>query len=83
MLKVKILKRVCFLLLILVLAYVPVLYGVLSWWPHGRWGRIVSGPIAIIADAGLVCAAARRSKWWLLALVAPLFGIMVLLSRGV
>jgi hypothetical protein len=72
------------LVIILALGYLPVLYGTLAWWPHNRWARILSGPVAVVAGAALAGAAASRfSKWWLLALLAPLFGIIVLLTASV
>ena len=73
-----------FLVGILVLSYLPVLYGTLAWWPHNRWARIISGPIAVVLSAILVgMAASRFSKWWLLAFIAPLFGVLILLTSSV
>jgi glucose-6-phosphate-specific signal transduction histidine kinase len=77
-------KQAALLVAILVLGYMPVLYGTLSWWPHDRWARILSGPVAVVASALLVgLAVSRSSKWWLCALIAPLFGIVVLLTASV
>jgi hypothetical protein len=77
-------KQVSLLVVILVLSYMPILYGTLAWWPHNRWARMLSGPVAVVAAAALTGAIAERfSKWWLLALVAPLFGIIVLLTASV
>ena len=74
------------LIAILILGYMPFLYGTLiwSWWPHNRWVRIISGPIAVILSAALAGGAASRlSKWWLLTLIAPLVGILILLTASV
>jgi hypothetical protein len=77
-------KQFGLLVAILAIGYMPVLYGTLAWWPHNHWARILCGPVAVVADAALVGAAATRfSKWWLLALIAPLFGIIVLLTASV
>ena len=77
-------KQALFLVSILVLGYLPVLYATATWWPHDRWSRLLSGPVSVVAGAALVGAAATRfSKWWLLALVAPLFGLIFLLTEGV
>lgn len=77
-------KQVGILAAILILGYMPFMYGSLTWWPHNRWVGILSGPVAIIASAALTGAAAGRlSKWWLLALFAPLSGIILLLTASV
>jgi hypothetical protein len=77
-------KQVGLFVIVLALGCMPVLYGTLAWWPHNRWVRILSGPVAVVAAAALAGAAASRfSKWWLLALIAPLFGIIILLTASV
>jgi hypothetical protein len=77
-------KQFGLLILVAALGYMPVCYYTFAWWPHNHLSRILSGPIAVIADAALVGAAAiRLSKWWLFALVAPLFGIIGLLTATV
>lgn len=77
-------KKPAILVIILTLGYMPFIYGAVGWWPHNHWIRILSGPIAIIASAALAGAsAARFSKWWLLTLIAPLAGIMLLVTESV
>lgn len=77
-------KRVGLLLAILILGYMPFLYGSLAWWPHDHWVRILSGPVAVILSAVLVGAAASRlSIWWLLSLIAPISGIALLLTASI
>jgi uncharacterized membrane protein YqjE len=48
-------KMVGLLIVILVLGYMPSLYGMFAWtWlPHNRWVRIIVGPVAVIASAAL------------------------------
>ena len=77
-------KPVGLLVVILALSYMPVLYGTVAWWPHNRWARLLSGPVAVLVGATLAgVAASRFSKWWLLALIAPLFGVIILLTASV
>ena len=71
-------------LLGLVVSQMPWCYGALGWWPHDRFARILSEPVAVIASAALIGAAASRGpKWWLIALIAPVAAIMLLLTAGV
>jgi hypothetical protein len=77
-------KQLGLFFIIGVLGYMPFLYGTLAWWPHNRWARILSGPVAVLASAVLIgVAASRFSKWWLLAIIVPLAGIMLLLTASV
>jgi hypothetical protein len=77
-------KQLGVLITVLVVGYMPVFYETLAWWPHNRWARILCGPVAMVLDAALVGAAANRfSKWWLLALIVPMIGIIVLLTASV
>lgn len=71
------------LVAILFLGYMPVLFGRLNWWPHDVWVQVLCGPIAVVIDAAWMGAAANRfSRWWLLALIAPLWSVLVLLTAS-
>jgi fatty acid desaturase len=66
------------------MAVMPWLYDSSRWLPDNRYFRIAFGPISILVAAALAGAAAvRSSKWWLLALIAPFAGIMLLLTANV
>jgi|GEM_PF-6683018 hypothetical protein len=67
----------------LVMSTMPWLYDVARWIPDNRYARLAFGPVAILAAAALAGAAATRSsKWWLIALIGPLAGIMLLLTAS-
>jgi hypothetical protein len=71
---------------VLVLGYMPWLYGtmIFRWFPENIWVSLLFGPVAVIARAALAGgAAARFSKWWLLTLVVPLAGMILLLTEHV
>jgi hypothetical protein len=70
-------------LISLFLSIIPWLYGTQPWWPHNVWSRMVSGPIVVVVAAALIGYAAHRSKWWLLVLICPFLGILLLLTASV
>ncbi len=77
-------KQAALLLAILFFGYMPILYGTLSGWPHFAWSRFLFGPIAVLASAVLVGVATTRfSRWWLLAVIAPLVGMIALLTASI
>jgi fatty acid desaturase len=68
----------------LVVSTMPWFYDMARWLPDSRYARIIFGPFAVLAAAALAgAAAAHGSRWWLLALVGPLAGIMLLLTAHV
>lgn len=67
----------------LVMSSMPWLYDVARWIPDNRYARIAFGPVAVVVAAALAGAAVSSgSKWWLLALIGPLAGIMLLLTAS-
>jgi fatty acid desaturase len=61
----------------------PWLYDVARWIPDNRYARIAFGPVAVVVAAALAGAAVSSgSTWWLLALIGPLAGIMLLLTAS-
>lgn len=71
------------LLGVLILGYIPFIYEQSAWLPHDPWVGILLGPVATALSAMLVgVAASRFSKWWLLALIAPFCGMLLLMTAN-